>query len=85
MIKKKTVFFSHDRFGEKPLYLLEVGDEIYFGSETKFIVSLLGNHVDLNYDKISKFLVCGFRSLFKERSSFWNKRITSIYKFSCKK
>ena len=70
--KEKIVFFSRDRFGEKPLYLLEIGDEIYFGSETKFIVSLLGNHVDLNYDKINKFLVCGFRSLFKERSSFFS-------------
>ncbi len=70
--KKQTVFFSRDRFGEKPLYLLEIGGEIYFGSETKFIFSLLGKQVDLNYDKISKFLVCGFRSLFKERSSFFS-------------
>ena len=33
--KKKSFFFSRDRFGEKPLYLLELGNEIYFGSEIK--------------------------------------------------
>ena len=69
--KKKNYFFSRDRFGEKPLYLLELGNEIYFGSEIKFIFSLLGKSLDVNYQKISKFLICGFRSILKKRDSFF--------------
>ena len=69
--KKKSYFFSRDRFGEKPLYLLELGNEIYFGSEIKFIFSLLGKSLDVNYQKISQFLICGFRSILKKRDSFF--------------
>ena len=68
--KKKSFFFSRDRFGEKPLYLLELGNEIYFGSEIKFIFSLLGKSLDVNYQKISQFLICGFRSILKKETLF---------------
>lgn len=70
--KKKICFFSRDRFGEKPLYLLELENEIYFGSEIKFIFSLLGKGMNINYSKVSKFLVCGFRSILKDRESFFS-------------
>lgn len=37
---KKTVFLSRDRFGVKPLYMLERQDEVVFASEIKCILEL---------------------------------------------
>ena len=37
-----TLRLARDRFGEKPLYLLRDGDELWFGSELKFLAALAG-------------------------------------------
>ena len=41
--KNKKLFLSRDRFGEKPLYYFRNFENIYFGSEIKFIKSLHKN------------------------------------------
>ena len=69
---QKEVFLSRDRLGEKPLYLLEIGKTIYFGSEPKFIFSLINKTLNINLEKLKRFLVCGYRSVFKQRESFFS-------------
>ncbi len=69
--KKKKIFISRDRFGEKPFYYHFFKKNFFFGSEPKFIFSLLDRELDKNYQKISSYLVLGYRSIFKERESFY--------------
>lgn len=71
--KNNNFFFSRDRLGEKPLYILENDNSIHFGSEIKFIFSLFGKSTGINLKKIKESLVCGFRSNFKKRDSFFNR------------
>jgi asparagine synthase (glutamine-hydrolysing) len=59
---------SRDRFGEKPLYYLAVGDGIYFGSEIKFIAALLGERLAVNHDHLWRYLVNGYKALYKDRA-----------------
>ncbi len=54
-----------DRFGEKPLYVYRNGDDLYFASEVKFIATLLGRNLDLNVQHLHRFLVNGYKSLYK--------------------
>ena len=62
---------SRDRFGEKPLYLYRVGDDLYFGSEVKFIVSMLGCPLRVNHGHLHRYLVNGYKALYKGRESFF--------------
>ena len=57
---------SRDRFGEKPLYYFTTGEGIYFGSEIKFIVALLGRKLPINHDHLWRYLVNGYKSLYKK-------------------
>src|SRR5258708_6756488 len=43
-----AMVLSRDRFGEKPLYLLEADDGWYFGSEVKFLAALSGRLPQVN-------------------------------------
>ena len=70
--KKGIIFISRDRFGEKPLYYFHEKNFFCFGSEVKFILKFLNIYPNINYEKIKKFLVCGFRTLFKDRESFFS-------------
>ncbi len=62
---------SRDRFGEKPLYLLDADDGLYFGSEIKFIAALSGSHPPINYDHLYRYLVNGYKSLYKVKDTFF--------------
>ncbi|OVE76898.1 asparagine synthase (glutamine-hydrolyzing) [bacterium F11] len=68
---KETLSFSRDRFGEKPLYIYRDKTGLYFGSEVKFIQSLLGKPLEFNLDHISRYLVNGYKSLYKEDHKFY--------------
>ena len=61
---------SRDRFGEKPFYYYHTQKNIFFGSEPKFIFSLLGRKLKVNFKKLSEYLVLGYRSIFKQRETF---------------
>jgi len=68
--KTGQLFFSRDRFGEKPLFLCRKGEEIYFGSEVKFIEELRQQKLPVNYDQLRRYLANGYKSLYKKDERF---------------
>ncbi|MEJ7786233.1 MAG: asparagine synthase (glutamine-hydrolyzing) [Solirubrobacteraceae bacterium] len=66
-----TLTLSRDRFGEKPLYLLRDGDDLYFGSEAKFVFALLGRTPPVNIRQLQRYLVTGYKSLYKSGDTFF--------------
>ncbi len=69
--KKKLLFISRDRFGEKPLFYLMKNNNFYFGSEIKFIKSLLSENLIVNYSKLRDFLNYGYKFLKKDNNLFF--------------
>lgn len=65
------LLLSRDRFGEKPLYLYEDGDGVYFGSEPKFIFALLGRRLPINVEHLYRYLVNGYKALYKTPATFF--------------
>ncbi len=66
-----TLLLARDRFGEKPLYVHRAEDGLYFGSEPKFIFALLGRRLPVNADQLRRYLVNGYKSLYKGRDTFF--------------
>ena len=66
-----SLTLSRDRFGEKPLYLVRDETGLYFGSEVKFIVALRGRRLSIDYDHLSRYLVNGYKALYKEGRTFF--------------
>ena len=69
--KLKKLFLSRDRFGEKPLFFYRNQNGIYFGSEIKFIKSLSQDNFRINKDKISTYLLYGYKSVFKDNTTYF--------------
>jgi asparagine synthase (glutamine-hydrolysing) len=61
-----------DRFGEKPLYLCRDEDGLYFGSEVKFLAALLGRRLEVNRDHLYRYLVNGYKALYKKPATFFH-------------
>ncbi len=59
------LLLSRDRFGEKPLYTWQRGDTFYFASEIKTLAALAGEWPKVNVDTIKRFLVTGYKTLYK--------------------
>jgi asparagine synthase (glutamine-hydrolysing) len=66
-----SLLLSRDRFGEKPLYLYEDDTGIFFASEIKFLAALAGKRFEINYDHIYRYLVNGYKSLYKTKDTFF--------------
>ena len=66
-----SLTLCRDRFGEKPLYVYQDGSGLYFGSEVKFIVALLGRRLEPNYDHLYRYLVNGYKALYKDDHTFF--------------
>ncbi|MGH7380754.1 MAG: asparagine synthase (glutamine-hydrolyzing) [Candidatus Methylomirabilales bacterium] len=66
-----SLTLCRDRFGEKPLYLYRDETGLTFGSEIKFIVALLGRRLPVNVEHIYRFLVNGYKALYKEDHTFF--------------
>ncbi len=66
-----SLSLCRDRFGEKPLYIFRDKTGIFFGSEVKFIVALLGTNLEVNIDHLYRYLVNGYRSLYKKDTAFF--------------
>jgi asparagine synthase (glutamine-hydrolysing) len=66
-----TLGLCRDRFGEKPLYLYRDGEDLYFGSEVKFIASLLGRSLPVNHRHLHRYLVNGYKALYKTSDTFF--------------
>jgi len=69
--KNKKLFISRDNFGEKPLYYTQNENGFYFGSEIKFVKSLCNLKCNLNNDKIKNFLFYGYKSIYKNKTTFY--------------
>ncbi len=66
-----TLTLCRDRFGEKPLYLYRAPEGLYFASEIKFIMALLGRRLDIDREHLRRYLVNGYKSLYKTRRTFF--------------
>jgi len=66
-----SLMLSRDRFGEKPLYLYRDATGLYYGSEIKFIATLLGRRLEINFDHVYRYLVNGYKALYKKDHSFF--------------
>lgn len=71
-IKNEIAYFGRDFFGEKPLYLLQQNNDIYFGSEPKAIFSLIEQKPRINYNHVMNFVVNGYKYLFKSSEDFFH-------------
>ncbi|HRY28808.1 MAG TPA: asparagine synthase (glutamine-hydrolyzing) [Elusimicrobiota bacterium] len=69
--EEDALVLCRDRFGEKPLYVHRDASGIYFGSETKFIAALLGRRLEIDHEQMKRFLVNGYKSLYKEGQTFF--------------
>ncbi len=70
--KQHKLFLSRDRFAEKPLYYCQTEDGFYFGSEIKFIKSLSNKSFAVNQKHLLRYLVQGYRSLYKTDETFFD-------------
>jgi len=66
--KKQKLFCARDRFGIKPLYFAQVGDNFFFASEAKALMPFLPE-INTDYEALQDYLVfqfcLGTKTLFK--------------------
>jgi asparagine synthase (glutamine-hydrolysing) len=68
-----SLLLSRDRFGEKPLYVYRDATGLYFGSEVKFLFALLGGSLPIHFDHVYRYLVNGYKALYKQPRFFFEK------------
>lgn len=66
-----VLFLSRDPFGEKPLYYTLLKDKFIFGSEVKYIKTLIGENLNFNKELINKNLFLGYKSIHKNNHTFF--------------
>lgn len=71
--KNNKVFISRDNFGEKPLYYYSDKNNLFFGSEIKFIheLSQKKDLKKINFFKINNYIYNGYKSLQKTNDTFF--------------
>jgi asparagine synthase (glutamine-hydrolysing) len=67
-----TLRLCRDRFGEKPLYVYETDDGVYFGSEIKLVTALSGRRPPIDLDHVCRYLVNGYKALYKNGAAFYD-------------
>lgn len=66
------LLLSRDPFGEKPLFLYQPNPgELYFASEVKALATLSNKKFTPNINHISRFLVNGYKALYKTPERFF--------------
>ncbi len=73
-----SVTLCRDRFSEKPLYVLHDQGGVYFGSEPKFISRLVGRRLDVNHEHLRRYLVNGYKSLYKQAGETFFDGLTEV-------
>ena len=68
---KRSLFLSRDRFAEKPLYVHQTPQGIFFGSETRFVRKLANKYFSKSENQILRFLILGYKSLSKVGDTFY--------------
>ena len=66
-----SLFLSRDRFAEKPLYFARRPDGFYFASETRTLRELCGHKFEVNKRHLARYLINGYKSLYKEVDTFY--------------
>jgi asparagine synthase (glutamine-hydrolysing) len=66
-----SLTLCRDRFGEKPLYLFRDMTGLYFASEVKALQALAGQHFQPNIQHLCRYLVNGYRALYKTTDTFY--------------
>lgn len=61
-----------DRFGEKPLYVMQGDGGWYFGSEVKFLAALAGRPAAVNRNHLLRYIVNGYKALYKSPETFFD-------------
>ena len=70
--RDNALWLSRDRFGEKPLYWYQSDSEFVFGSVPKVIFTILGKKLAINENQLLRFIVNGYKSLFKSGETFFD-------------
>lgn len=73
-----SVTLCRDRFGEKPLYVYQNAGNYYFGSEPKNIFGLVGRCLEVNENHLQRYLVNGYKSVYKHNGETFFQNITEI-------
>lgn len=69
--RNASLLLSRDRFGEKPLYLFEDGENLYFASEMKALQSIANRSFDVNEQHLLRYVINGHKSLYKTQETFF--------------
>jgi asparagine synthase (glutamine-hydrolysing) len=77
-LDKDGLLLCRDRFGEKPLYVFEDAGGVYFGSEPKFIFSLLGYRLPIDTNHLHRYLVNGYKALYKQGGQTFFRGLTEL-------
>jgi asparagine synthase (glutamine-hydrolysing) len=68
--RSSSFVLSRDRFGEKPLLMLEDDDGLWFASETGALVALRGRRPPIDRDHVIRSIVHGHKSLHQHDATF---------------
>lgn len=69
--RRKQLLLSRDRFAEKPLYYYRTEHGLYFSSEIKALKTLSGHSFKVNQKQLLRYLVLGYKSLYKQPETFF--------------
>ncbi|MBL4654265.1 MAG: asparagine synthase (glutamine-hydrolyzing) [Bacteroidia bacterium] len=81
--KNYKLMLSRDRFAEKPLYYFATKHGIYFGSEIKFLRSLSNTQFKINQNHLLKYLVNGYKALYKTDDTYFDEIHELKYAENC--
>jgi len=70
-LRAGQVVLSRDRFGETPLSLWRADGRLLFASEIKALAALCGHWPDYDVAQLRRFLVNGYKALFKKAATFY--------------
>jgi len=69
-LRTGDLVLSRDRFGEKPLYLWQRPEGLYFASEIKALAALAGARPSPNMAQVRRYLARGYKFLMKGTDTF---------------
>jgi asparagine synthase (glutamine-hydrolysing) len=76
--KNSKLVLARDRFGEKPFFYSIHNDGVYFASDIRVIKCLSEKNYDHNISRLTRGIVCGYKSLYKNPAETFFKNIFQI-------